>query len=214
MWWPGPAELTTTFRMIGEGLRSGNPDRLRDAYAQLRGVQELESNVRTVWKSSADIVAINPAMRRHRPNIDELGRQVELATRAMHAVELLLRQTRGVVDELGPGPAIADLMDDAADTLHAQAVAVQQWQPPREARDLAITFADACEPEAAHTMDWRRSALLSVMRSIAIDLLQLTGLSRQSARYYLPGTGPEADPGVDVSGDEASVLWGELNLIP
>ena len=206
-------ELSTTFAMMSEGLRSGNTDRLRDAYAQLRAVQELESTVTTVWRSASDVTAINPAMRRVRSTIDELGRQLELGTRALHSAEMLLRQTRGVVDELGPLPIIATLMDDAAETLAAQADAVQHWRPPAHARELAITLADACAPETAHVMDWRRSALLSIMRSVAIDLLQLTGLSREQARYYLPGTGPEvADRGTQVHGDEPSAIWGDPNL--
>ncbi len=206
-------ELATTFDMLSEGLRLANRERLRDAHAQLRGVQRILDNTHTVWKSSADIVALNPAMRRHRPQIEELGRQLELSTRAVHAVELLLRQSRGVVDETGSVPTIATLMDDASGTLNALAGSVRNWHPPRLARERAITLAADCAPEPAHVMDWRTSALVSVMRSVAIDLLQLTGLSRERARVYLPGTGPEvADAGPRLTGDEQSEVWGDADL--
>ena len=203
-------ELAAVFGMLGEGLRSGNREPLRDAHAQLRGVQRILDDAATVWRSSADIVALNPAMRRHRPQIDELGRQLELSTRAVHTVELLLRQSRGVVDELGAVPAIAHLMDDSAAALHALAGSIRHWNRPTQARVRAIELATDCAPQTAHAMDWRQSALLSVMRSVAIDLLQLTGLSRVQARSHLPGTGAEeSDTQGAVSGDEASAVWAD-----
>lgn len=202
-------ELATALTMIAEGLRSGNRERLRDAHAQLRGVQTILDDARTVWRSSADVVALNPALRRHRPQVDELGRQLELSTRAVHTVELLLRQTRGVVDEAGRAPEIAALLDEAHGTLQALAGAVRHWQPPGLARERAVALAADCAPGHVHVTDWRRSALVSVMRSVAIDLLQLTGLSRERARYHLPGTGSEvADAEARVVGDEPSEVWG------
>lgn len=206
-------ELATTFGMLGEALRGGNRERLRDAYAQLRGVQQLLSDADTVWKSSANVVALNPAMRRHRPQIDELGRQLELATRSVHTVEQLVRQSRGVVDELGPEPEVAKLMDDSAATLHALAGTVRHWQPPFRARASAKELASDCAPERVNEDNWRVGALVSVMRSVAIDLLQLTGLSRAQARVHLPGTGTELRTYDDVvAGDEASEVWGSENL--
>jgi len=203
-------ELATVFGMLGEGLRSGNQEPLRDAHAQLRGVERILDDASTVWRSSADIVALNPAMRRHRPQIDELGRQLELITRAVHTVELLLRQSRGVVDELGAVPEIAHLMDDSGAALHALSGSIRHWNRPTQARDRAIELATDCAPQTAHAMDWRQSALLSVMRSVAIDLLQLTGLSRVQARSHLPGTGPEGTGTQGaVIGDEASAVWGD-----
>jgi len=207
------AEFGTALSMMGDGLSSGNRELLRDAHAQLSGVEGVLSDAETVWKSSAQIVALNPTMRRHRPQIDELGRQLELSTRALHTAETLLRQSRGVVAESGPMPAVGTLMHDSAATLHALSSAVRQWYNPSQARTKAKDLAADCAPEVAHPADWRHTALLSIMRSMAIDLLQLTGLSRDQARYYLPGTGTEPT-GDDsrVAGDEASGVWGSDEL--
>lgn len=206
-------ELSTAFTMLGQALREANRERLRDAYAQLRGVERILADAETVWKSSANVVRLNPTLRRHRPQIDELGRQLELTTRALHTVEQVARQSRGVVDELGPEPQVATLMDDCAATLHALAGTVRHWQPPFRARASAKDVAADCAPDRVHEDNWRVGALLSVMRSVAIDLLQLTGLSRAQARLYLPGTGTELRTYDDVvAGDEASAVWGSDNL--
>ena len=50
----------------------------------------------TKWNglAASHLIALNPAMRRHRPQVDELGRQLELSTRTVHTAEMLLRQSR------------------------------------------------------------------------------------------------------------------------
>lgn len=209
------AEFGTALSMMGDGLATGNRELLRDAYAQLRGVEGMLNDAETVRKSSAQIVALNPAMRRHLPQIDELGRQIELSTRALHTAEILLRQSRGVVAETGPMPEVGALMHDSAATLHSLSTAVRQWYNPSQARTRAKDLAADCAPESAQPDDWRHTALLSIMRSMAIDLLQLTGLSRDQARHYLPGAGSEPT-GTDshVAGDEASGVWGSDELVP
>ncbi|MFT3970063.1 MAG: FUSC family protein [Micropruina sp.] len=202
------AELANAYTMLAEGLRDGNRERIRDAHAQLRGIQGIVDDTRTVWESSADIVPLSPTLRRHRPEVDELGRQLELSTRAAHTTEMLLRQSRGVVDERGPLPIIAGLMDDTAAALHSLSGSVRHWNTPKRARQLAIELAAKCEPGAANITDWRRNVLLSVMRSVAIDLLQLTGLSRAQARVYLPDADGEiGGPEAVVTGDEGSAVW-------
>ncbi|MEZ5090199.1 MAG: hypothetical protein R2719_11075 [Micropruina sp.] len=109
-------ELAVMFGMLGQGLRTGNRESLRDAHAQLRGLHTILDDATTVWKSSAEIVPLNPAMRRYRVQMDELGRQLELSTRAVHTAEVLLRQSRGMVAEAGADVSGAQLMDDAAAT--------------------------------------------------------------------------------------------------
>ncbi len=203
------AELATAYSMLAEGLRDGNRERLRDAHAQLRGVQGIVDDTNTVLKSSADIVRLSPTLRRYRTQVDELSRQLELGTRAAHTTEMLLRQSRGVVDERGPLPIIAGLLDDTAAALHAMSGSVRHWNIPKRARTLAIELAAKCAPGAANITDWRRNVLLSVMRSVAIDLLQLTGLSRVQARVYLPdAAGDIGGPEAVVTGDEGSAVWG------
>ncbi len=207
------AELATAYTMLAEGLREGNRERIRDAHAQLRGIQDIVEDARTVLQSSADIIRISPTLRRHRAQVDELGRQLELSTRAAHTTEMLLRQSRGVVDERGPLPIIAGLMDDTAATLNALSGSVRHWNTPKRARTLAIELAGKCAPGVANITDWRRNVLLSVMRSVAIDMLQLTGLSRIQAREYLPDAeGDLGGPEAVVTGDEGSAIWGAVRF--
>ena len=208
-------EFARAFSMLAEGLCTGNAEWLRDAHAQLRGVDRIIEDARSAWRSSEQIVSLNPAMRRHRPQIDELGRQLDLSARAVRTGEMVLRQSRGMLAETGPDPGVAKLLDDSAATLHALAGSVLYWHPPWRARTSAKDLAADCGPDPSTLADWRHTALLTVMRSMAIDLLQLTGLSRQQARQYLPGTADRVvDEEFGVRGDEASGVWGTDELPP
>ena len=97
--------------------------------------------------------------------------------------------------------------------LYAMAGSVRHWNTPQRARQLAIELAEQCAPGVANVTDWRRTVLLSVMRSVAIDLLQLTGLSREQARIHLPDAASEiGGPQPAVTGDEGSAVWGAERL--
>ena len=85
----------------------------------------------------------------------ELRRLLALATRLNHTVELLLRQCRGFVDEAGPSPAAAELMDAAAASLSSLAVAVGNWHRPEHAREQATELARRCGPSWVAEHGWR-----------------------------------------------------------
>lgn len=205
------SELGRTLGMIADGVRKADPEILADAHAQLVGVGRILDDAASALASSSDIVRLNPALRRHRAQAAELTRILALATRLSHTVELLLRQCRGVIAEAGPSPAVAGLVDAAASGVHSLSAAVGNWHRPDHARALAVGLAEACEPSGFTEEGWRASALVSILRSVAIDLLQLTGLSRPEARRYLPETGPDdADEAhrALLPEDGASQVWG------
>ena len=134
-----------------------------------------------------------------------------LATRLHHTVGLLLRQCRGIVDEVGASRRLAGLMHDAAATLHSLAAAVGNWHRPDHARTQAAELAGRCGPDEFAEEGWRAFAVVSIMRSVAIDVLQLSGLSRGEARQLLPDTGaddPEEEHRTALPEDAASELWG------
>ena len=60
---------------------------------------------------------------------------------------------------------------------------------------------------------WKGGWAVTSSPSMAIDLLQLTGLSRAQARTYLPDAeGDIGGPDAALTGDEGSVVWGADDL--
>ena len=200
-------ELGLTLSMLAAGTRHSDTEAIRDAHAQHVGVADIMEDAREALESSTTIVRLNPTLRHHRPQATELNRILALITRLDQVVALLLRQARGVVDETGARPEAAELMDRAAGVLNALAGSVDGWRNPAAARVEAILLAQACGPSAYAERDWRMFALVSIMRALAVDLLQLTGLSRADARGYLPDTGTDDEPHTLGPEDSASELW-------
>lgn len=206
-------ELGRTLGMMADGVRRGDAEVLTDAHAQAGGVLTILTDAGNALNSSSEIVRYNPALWKYRPQVGEQQRILALGTRLDHTIELLLRQCRGMVDEMGASAAAAELMEDAGAVMGALAGAVGNWHPPDRARALAIDLAQRCGPSHYRDAGWRMHALLSIMRSVAIDLLQLSGLSRAQARQHLPDTGmDEADEAgrAALPEDEASEVWGEV----
>lgn len=204
-------ELAVALALIADGLRRGDPRTLSDAYVQVSGLETILDDTGTAVVSARDIARLNPTLRSARPQLDELSRMVDLLRRALHSTEVLLRQARGIVDETGAVPGVAALVDEAAGVLHSLAGAVASFTRPVHARERATALASACAPAGHLAADWRPAVLVSLMRSVTIDLLQLTGLSRAQARLVLPDTGEGAttDDGLGPDTDAPSGMWGE-----
>lgn len=202
-------ELGLALSMLASGARNADAEAIHDAHAQHVGVADILEDARVALDSSTTIVRLNPTLRHHRPQATELNRVLALITRLDQVVSMLIRQSRGVVDEAGARPEAAELMDRAAGVLNALAGSVDTWRNPAAARVEAILLARACGPSVYAERDWRMFALVSIMRALAVDLLQLTGLSRAEARGYLPETGTDDEPETLTPEDAASELWGE-----
>lgn len=201
-------EVAMVMHVIADGLRDGDSERLRDAAGQLTAIRDLLDYARTVVTSSRQIVRLHPALRRDRPVLAELERQGVLLGSCLNTLELLFRQGRGVVDESGPQPVAAMLVAEAGGVADAMAHAIQRWEFPARARAGAANLAADCSPAAVMHSTWRSVALVSVMRSVAVDLLQLTGLSRTSARLLLADMADATEAGGGAEGvDAASAIW-------
>ncbi len=202
------SELTLLMRAIADGLREGDPERLGDVDDQLATVHEILDYGRTVVTSSRQIVGLHPALRRDRPVLAELERQGLLLSRYLNTLEVLLRQGRGVVDGSGPQPVAAMLVAEASGVTDAMAQAITRWEFPARARKQATNLAADCSPAAVMHSTWRSVALVSVMRSVAVDLLQLTGLSQTEARLLLTDMDGATEAGGGTEGtDAASAIW-------
>ncbi len=201
-------EVGTALAMIADAVRTANPERLRDADALLRGVDGILDDATTVLASTLEITKLNPTLRRQRPQALELDRIRALCNRLVHSVELLLRQSRGVLDEGASSPRVAAMIDQAGRGLHALSEDIAHWRSPDDARQIATGLAGEVSPAAVQAEGWRSVVLVSLLRSVAIDLLQLTGLSRTEARSRMADTEDERGDGPQLPEDEASAIWG------
>lgn len=205
-------DFARALRTLAEGLRASDPRRLDDATVQLRTLAAQTSAWEETLATARDVVQLNPTLRRAQPEVFELARLHRLCRRAQRSAAMVARQSLGMTEEVGGVPHVADLVADAADAAESLAEATHTWVRPLRARELLAGVAARCSPGDLDTSDWRPVALMASMRSLTVDLLQMSGLSRADARSHLVDTWglthavdepipPERDD------DDSSQLW-------
>ena len=197
---------------IAHGLELGDVGRVKAAYASLVVARRQLTDGRTAQRSASDLVQLKPSRRTDRADLAELDRLLRLGERLHGSVFMLARQSAGMVGESGTYPLIGDLTAEAGRTLRLLARQIGRWERPEGARAAAAELAARLEPDAlAGATDWRSGALVSLLRAVTVDLLQLTGLSVPQARSALPDTGDldvRSDDAEALPNEETSDLWG------
>lgn len=208
------SEFATLLDMIGRGLDAGDIELLSDARGQRRAVGELVTDWEETLTTAREVVAVNPSLWRQRGEVAELGRLFRLTTRAQRTAYMLSRQGLSMSEEVGRMPEIGALVGTISRAAHALSGSVGHWHKPTLARETLLEVASIAAPSQVEGSDWRPVALMSLVRALVVDMLQLTGMSREQARDALADTWgrPHGDHDVDLAADESdddpSPLWG------
>lgn len=208
------SELAQLLDMLGRGLVVGDVEELADAREQRKVVTQVANTWETTVATAREVVAANPSLWRQRGEVAELSRLYRLTLRARRSSYMLGRQGLAMVEEVGPLREVGALVLDASRATHALSGATRAWHQPEHAREVLLGVAHRASPGRLEGDQWRDVALMSVVRALIVDLLQLTGMSRQAARDALaestgrPFGEPEAEVPASDSDDDASPLWG------
>ncbi|MCK6209728.1 FUSC family protein [Georgenia sp. EYE_87] len=179
------SELASMLATLGRGLRSGDAQLAADALAQGRGSQGGLDAWVTAVRSAKEVVRVNPALRAERATIAELGRVSTLADRAMRNARVVCRRAVVAIEEDGPSPDIADEVDAVAAALSSLAAAIGHGDPPEHARATLVRVSATLVPVLHAEEGWRKQTLVSLLRSLVVDALQMTGMSRRQAMAQL-----------------------------
>ncbi|MPV37228.1 FUSC family protein [Georgenia subflava] len=179
-------ELAVMLGTLTKALRTGDPQLAADALAQGRGSQSVLDAWAVAQRSAAELVRVNPALRADRRVIAELSRAATLADRAMRNARVVSRRAIVAMEEDGASPDIADHVAAIASALHSLAGALEHGDPPEHARTTLRRVAGELAPEAYAHEGWRKQTLVSLLRSLAVDGLQMTGMSSEQANEQLP----------------------------
>lgn len=210
-------EVARTLRGLSKGLLDGDGDAISQLHGRLLAMRELLNDGSRSLASAQETAAISPAAFSSRSTLAELDRMLELCERLHVTLSMMQRQSRGMVTEIGPMPEIARAMWQAADLMDQIARGVRNWQRPTAARDATAALAAELGPAdvIVADADWRSATLMSLLRAVVVDMLELTGLSLAQARAVLadtgifnPGVVLESGPGVE----QASMVWGTEEL--
>ncbi|HEX6352384.1 FUSC family protein [Actinophytocola sp.] len=176
------AALTAAADAITERDREIAVRALRRARTQHAG-----DDYRAALRDAKEIVAISPLHRRQRHRVARYARATEPVDLALRNSRVLLRRTRSALTDDEPFPPVlpAALRKLAEAATMFAGVLAESGDPAevREAIRVAARTVDAHELEHA---GFSAQVVTAQLRSVAVDLLQATGLDHEKARGVLP----------------------------
>jgi uncharacterized membrane protein YgaE (UPF0421/DUF939 family) len=176
-------ELAAVLADSGHALRNRDVEAARAALSRARDSQPLVDAVRSALRGGREVITVTPLLRRRRR---VLGHYAELAERsdyAMRNARVLARRTFGALcDDEPAAPELADTLGElsaAVGVLTAQLGRDGDRERAREPVLDVVRHAKALAPDWA---DGPSEAVIAAqLGSIALDLLQATGMTRTEA---------------------------------
>lgn len=183
------SELAVLLELLSAGLVRGDVERLSRLTGQRAALDGLFRDFEETLKTARDVVALNPTLRGYRREVGELWRVYRLGRRALRSTDMLARQSLGMTEEVGRNlTEIGEYVGEVAQAAHRLAGSVRDWHRPDSARQILRGLAGRLAPSEIESTDWRPVALMAIVRSLVVDMLQLAGLSKSEARAELADT--------------------------
>ncbi|MBB5954509.1 uncharacterized membrane protein YgaE (UPF0421/DUF939 family) [Saccharothrix tamanrassetensis] len=180
-------ELTTALRGVAKAVEEDDTVRAAGVLARLRGSQDAVDEFKTALQTGGEIATIAPIRWRRR---NELGRYQATAAPIDYALRNARVLARRALAGLRHGermpeilPAVLRQYSDAVDLLRTE---LARGEEPTQAR---ASVRDAVRVATAHQLGgegFSTKVVLAQVRSIAVDLLQATGMTRAEAAESLP----------------------------
>jgi uncharacterized membrane protein YgaE (UPF0421/DUF939 family) len=179
-------ELAAALSGASDALRTGDAEVVLEALERARRSQPLIDALRAAVRGGHEAASVSPMHRRRRRVLVEYAGLAERADYAMRNVRVLLRRARAAL--LDGEPDVPDLPDVLAELASAvrrlTAELTREGDLTRVRRPVldVVRHAKVMSDEAAALLGPSEQVLVAQVRSIALDLLQATGMGRDEAR--------------------------------
>jgi uncharacterized membrane protein YgaE (UPF0421/DUF939 family) len=179
-------DLARLLRAAVDSVEEGSVGQAVATLEDARATEAALDDLRTAAREGLDVVRSSPWRRRHRPAVRTMALLVVPLDRAMRNTRVLVRRVVAATrsGETIPAGYLA-LVDRVADAADLIADEFATGRLPVAARDA---LADVGQQTALQTLEGGLSSavVLAQVRSIVVDLLQLTGLPAEDARELMP----------------------------
>jgi uncharacterized membrane protein YgaE (UPF0421/DUF939 family) len=179
-------ELAAVLHDTVAAVRASDLEAAEAALARARATDKELGDLRTAAAEGLEIVRSSPFRRRHRATIEMVAELAEPIDRAVRNARVLVRRAAAAVrfDEPVP-PSHLDLVEDLAEVIgrlagtlaHREPVADLRPDLDRVARESAL---------AGPSQSLSATVILAQVRSILVDLYELTGLDADAAMHRVP----------------------------
>ena len=176
-------ELAAVLARTADALRERDAEAAAEALNRARASQPLIDELRGALRGGQEVTRVSPLLRGRRR---VLGRYAELAERADYAMRntrVLVRRTyTALCDEEPAAPELADVLNELANAVRVLTDQLGRDGDRERAREPVLdvvrheqTLSETFTPGPSEVV------MVAQLRSIVLDLLQATGLSRAEA---------------------------------
>ena len=180
-------ELSAVLSAAAQALRDREVEAAAVALRRARASQPLIDGLRAELRGGWEVTAVAPMHRRRRRVLRRYGELAERADYAMRNTRVLARRTFTALGDGEPAaPELADLIDRLVEAVRALTSELGRDGAPARARHSVLdVVADADELDGQWAPGPSEQVIMAQVRSIALDLLQATGMTRAQALHEM-----------------------------
>jgi uncharacterized membrane protein YgaE (UPF0421/DUF939 family) len=186
-------ELAAVLAQTGDALRERDAEAAAAALQRARASQPLIDELRGALRGGQEVTRVSPMLRRRRRELGRFGELAERADYAMRNARVLVRRTyTALCDDEPAAPELADVLNELANAVGVLTAQLGRDGDRAVAREPvldvvrhAVVVAESFTPGPSEVV------IVAQLRSIVLDLLQATGLSRSEALSAMRGA-PDA----------------------
>ncbi|MGH8868046.1 MAG: FUSC family protein [Actinomycetes bacterium] len=178
-------ELALLLREAARSARDGDVERATRTLDRARETDTVLSDLRSAAREGLS-VSRTPLRRHHLDSVVAVAELAEPLDRAIRNVRVLVRRVTVAASRGEPVPeAYAHLAERLADIVEDMAAGLREKMLPTRARETLQDLArDSARVESSDTLS--AVVVLAQVRSMIVDLLQLTGLDVDGAEQRVP----------------------------
>lgn len=179
-------KIASLLRAASESAVDGDLDRALEMLDNARTTEPLIRELQAAADEGMSVVASSPFRRRHRGHVRRMAELIEPVDRAMRNTRVLVRRV-AVANYRGERlpRAYAVLCGDLADATDEMAAALERDEMATGVRARLIRIGEGTS-HVERGSDLSAEVVLAQIRSIIVDLLQITGLDVVEATEALP----------------------------
>ncbi|HUQ59848.1 FUSC family protein [Lentzea sp.] len=188
--------LSGALRTLAEALTEKDSVKAAGVLAELRTSQAAIDDYKSALQTGSEIARIAPIRWRSKDELSRFQTAAGPVDYAIRNTRVLARRTMAALkaDELIPD-GVPEVLKDYADAVDCLKGELEKGKEPSGTRQAVRDAARQLTARRLGGDGFSSKVVLAQIRSIAVDLLQATGLSRSEAMEALPPLSPPAGSG-------------------
>lgn len=181
-------ELSVILGLVAKAVRQGDPVLADRALVRSRDTQPKVDQLSAAVRGAQEITRIAPLRRRHAAEVARLATVWSASDKAVRNTRVVARRAARAIEDRRTLPKVAHLLERTCSALDLLTQEVATGGTGRSAAAALSFVAADLAPGRLVVDDVHAEALVVLLRSLVVDLLEASGMDHADARALLPAT--------------------------